>query len=159
LNVCGLLCALYSHFVAYSYQRHIEDALDAAGNDQVVKEKIIYWQNCGNRWAYYSRNTVPRNRFIQTSNYADQNHRSIAANAPDDPDRSLEQNIVDIMGRDKTLADTRQKAQYKWKAVENNHLNDMPGERADDLTLARKMLVKELISILSQNMNIPNNIM
>ena len=133
--------------------------MDAAGNDQVVKEKIIYWQNCGNRWAYYSRNNVPRNRFIQTSNYADQNHRSIAANAPDDPDRSLEQNIVDIMGRDKTLADTRQKAQYKWKAVENNHLNDMPGERADDLTLARKMLVKELISILSQNMNIPNNIM
>ena len=60
----------------------------------------------------------------------------------DDPGRSLEQNIVDIMERDKTLADTRQKAQYKWKAVENTHLNDMPRERADDLTLARKMLVE-----------------
>ena len=93
---------------------------------------------CGNRWAHYSRNTVPRNRFIQTSNYAEQNHWSIAANAPDDPDRSLEQNIVDIMERDKTLADTRQKAQYKWKAVENTHLNDMPRERANDLTLARE---------------------
>ena len=33
LNLCGLLCALYSHFVAYSYQRHIDDALAAAGND------------------------------------------------------------------------------------------------------------------------------
>jgi len=47
------------------------------------------------------------------------------------------------MERDKTLADTRQKAQYKWKAVENTHLNDMPRERADDLTLARKMLVEK----------------
>jgi len=126
-----------------SFQRHIDDALAVAGNNQVVKDKIINWQNCGDKWAHYSRNTVPRNRFIRTSNYAEQNHWSIAANAPDDPNRTLEQNIVDIMERDKTLADKRQGALYQWKAVENEHLNAMPPERADDLTLARKKLVEK----------------
>ena len=103
-----------------SLQRHIDDALAVAGNDQVVKDKIINWQNCGDKWAHYSRNTVPRNRFIRTSNYAEQNHWSIAANAPDDPNRTLEQNIVDIMERDKTLADKRQGALYRGKLSKMN---------------------------------------
>ncbi len=136
-----MLCLLSS-------QRHIDDALAVAGNDQVVKDKIINWQNCGDKWGHYSRNTVPRNRFIKTSNYAEQNHWSIAAFAPDDPNRTLEQNIVDLMERDKTRSDGLQRDRYKWKAVESTHLSAMTRERANDLTLARQMLVEKAYGFL-----------
>jgi hypothetical protein len=114
--------------------------LAVAGNDQVIKDKIVTWQNIGDQWAYFSRNTVSRHRFVATSNYAEQNHWSIAANAPDDPNRSLEQNIVDIMERDKTLFDQRQKDAFRWDTLTQTHVNDMTNEQANDLATARGAL-------------------
>lgn len=94
----------------------------------------------GDQWAYFSRNTVPWHRFVATSNYAEQNHWSIAANAPDDPNRSLEQNIVDIMERDKTLFDQRQEDAFRWDTLSQTHLSSMTHELANDLANAREAL-------------------
>jgi len=83
---------------------------------------------------------VPWHRFVATSNYAEQNHWSIAANAPDDPNRSLEQNIVDIMERDKTLFDQRQEDAFRWDTLTQTHLSSMTHELANDLANAREAL-------------------
>mmetsp|Transcript_12977 Transcript_12977/g.26282 ORF Transcript_12977/g.26282 Transcript_12977/m.26282 type:complete len:1043 (-) Transcript_12977:117-3245(-) len=122
------------------FLKHIDHALAVAGSDQVVKDKIVAWQKEGHRWGHYSRNTVMSHRFISTSNYAEQNHWSIKANAPDDPNRTLEQNIADIIVRDQTLFDGRQADKFRWWAVRGAQMSAMPTQRANHLSAARESL-------------------
>lgn len=119
---------------------YLDKALEAVGSNQLARDKIIKWQNISDRWAHYRRNMIKGHRNIATSSYAEQNHASIARVAPDNHNRTLEQNIVDIMKRDEMLFSSRQKEKFLWYSLEAAHINNMTPERAKYLTDARKHL-------------------
>lgn len=98
----------------------------------------------GKRWAHFSRNTVPGHRNITTSSCAEQNHSSIKAMAPDDANRTVEQNIADIMTmRDKTLNDARQQEKNLWYCTVDADLRQMTKDRSEQLSMARKQMDKK----------------
>lgn len=94
----------------------------------------------GERWGHYSRNKVRGHRNISTSSYAEQNHASIKAMAPDDPHRPVEHHVIAIMNGDKNLINQRQKEKYQWHTVAASHLNEKPAQRASHLSTARNAL-------------------
>lgn len=104
----------------------------------------------GCRWGHYSRNTVPGHRNISTTSYAEQNHSSIKAMAPDDANRTVEQNIVDIMRRDKTLIEDRQRAKNLWYCHVEADLNQLTTEKSDQLSLARTRMDKKPYNIFAE---------
>lgn len=84
-------------------------AVSSIGNsNQSTREKILKWQRMGPRWAHFSRNTVDGHRNVSTSTYAEQNHSSLKAKAPDNPKRKMERNVTDVMKRDRDLIEKRQ---------------------------------------------------
>lgn len=144
----GAWHALRSHFINAleantedEFTKHIDKALLAAGGSQTIRDKIVKWQGLGDRWGHYSRNTVFGHRNISTSSYAEQNHWSIVAFAPDDANRSVEKFVVEIMKRDaEVLIEERQELKYSWYTVRTEHLSKMSGARAADLSLPREKL-------------------
>eukprot|EP00986_Skeletonema_menzelii_P004664 scaffold1622_cov114-Skeletonema_menzelii.AAC.1 len=104
----------------------------------------------GCRWGHYSRNTVAGHRNISTSSYAEQNHSSIKAMAPDDPNRTVEQNIVDIMLRDKTLIEDRQREKDSWYTTANAELELLTRDKSEQLSLPRKRMDKKPYNLFAE---------
>lgn len=51
---------------------------------------------------------------IDASAYAEQNHSSLRAIASDDPTRTIEDNITDVMQRTELVFQNRQRLKDKW---------------------------------------------
>ncbi len=128
----------------------IDKALSVAGSNQCTRDKIVKWQEMGDRWGHYSRNTVTGHRNISTSTYAEQNHASIKAMAPDDAKRTVEQNVVDIMRRDKTRTEDNQKLKFLWYTEEADNLSRMIQQRAAHLSEARSQLDRRSYGIFEE---------
>ena len=92
----------------------------------------------GKRWGHFSRNTVPGHRNISTSSYAEQNHSSLAAMAPDNANRTVEHNVADVMRRDKTLIEGRQEDKYLWYTEATAYLGEMTQQKSAQLSSARR---------------------
>jgi len=120
------------------------------GSKQSLVDKIVKWQEMGPRWGHYSRNTVAGHRNISTSSYAEQNHSSIKAMAPDDANRTVEQNIVDIMMRDKTLIEERQREKNLWYCTVVADLSELAKDKAEKVSLARKRMDKKPYNLFAE---------
>ena len=63
----------------------------------MAKEKVVKWQEQREVWVHYVRNKVKGHIEIHGP-HVEQNHSSLKAIVEDDVNRSLEQNIVKVMG-------------------------------------------------------------
>ena len=82
---------------------------------------------------------IEGHRNLTNSSIGESNHASLVALAPDDPSRTLEQNIIDVMERTKLLFEQRvlSKAQYASATAE---INAMSGKQASHLSEPRQKL-------------------
>ena len=72
--------------------------------------------------------------------HVEQNHASLKAIVEDDVNRSLEQNIIEVMRRTGLLLQKRQALKYKWEVEAANELKKMDVIRRGHLTNARSAL-------------------
>ena len=99
----------------------------------MAKEKVVKWQERREVWAHYVRNKVKGHMEIHGP-HVEQNHSSLKAIVEDDVNRSLEQNIVEVMGRTDLLLQKRQALKYKWEVEAANELKKMDVIRCGYLT-------------------------
>ena len=103
----SLLCTTMCHFHILStklnswfhVQDHLAKAAEKVSSNQGAIDKINKWQMLVHHWANYVREGEEGHCDIETSAFAEQNDSSMKAIAGDDPARSIEQNIIDVMHR------------------------------------------------------------
>lgn len=108
----------------------------------------------GPRWAHFSRNTVDGHRNVSTSTYAEQNHSSLKAKAPDNPKRKMERNVTDVMKRDRDLIQKRQLDKHRWGSAEAIQRENMTVEQSSCLGLARQQLDEKPFEHLTKEYNL-----
>ena len=108
----------------------------------------------GPRWGIFSRNTVDGHRNVSTSSYAEQNHSSLKAKAPDNPKRKMERNVTDVMKRDRDLIMKRQVNKHRWGSAEAILRENMTVEQASCLCLARQKLDEKPFEHLTKEYNL-----
>ena len=108
--------------------------------DQIATDKIVRWQEESHRWGRYMLEGIEGYHKCTSSSPAESNHASLAAIAPDDPTRTLEQNIVDVMERTSLLFQKRKVSKAKWASTATSAIKAMSGARASHLSEPRKVL-------------------
>lgn len=100
------------------------------------------------------REQVAGHQNYSGSSFAEQNHSSIARVAPDDPKRTLEQNIEDIMERDRLLFQGKQLAKVKWAGGYGDAIKKMSTAQKRHLSEARKVLDKRSFQDFEEQYNL-----
>ena len=107
---------------------------------QGAVEKIKKWQDQRTFWAHYNRASIRGHFATESDSYAEQNHASLKAIAGDDPCRSLEQNIVDVMHRTGNRFNELQVEKDNWAVNCQSDIDLLSGKRKQHLTEPRKIL-------------------
>lgn len=124
-------------FCLFHIQKYIDEAIAAVGEDQPAKDKIVRWQKESERWGRYMWSGIEGMRNRKSSSPAESNHASLVAIAPDRPDRTLEENIVDVMERTSLLFQKRIKSKAQHAASAATAIQSMSGSRASHLSEPR----------------------
>ena len=107
---------------------------------QSIINKIVRWQHESHRWAHYMRNTIKHHFGTQSSVYAEQNHSSIAAVAQDNPQRSIQKNITDVMERTGFIFEKRQLSKFKYAVECGSYLDKLTALKRMHLEPPRRIL-------------------
>ena len=131
------LSLYYPLHYLFRIQKYIDEAIAAVGEDQRAKDKIVRWQKESERWGRYMWSGIEGMRNRKSSSPAESNHASLVAIAPDRPDRTLEENIVDVMERTSLLFQKRIKSKAQHAASAATAIQSMSGSRASHLSEPR----------------------
>ena len=127
-------------FCLFHIQKYIDEAVAAVGEDQHAKDKIVRWQKESERWGRYVWSGIEGIRNRKSSSPAESNHASLVAIAPDKPNRTLEENIVDVMARTGLLFQKRMTTKAQHAASAAAAIKSMSGPRASHLSDPRTKL-------------------
>ena len=83
---------------------------------------------------------IEGHRNLTNSSIGESNHASLVALAPDDPSRTLEQNIIDVMERTKLLFEQRVLSKAQYASTATAEINAMSGKQASHLSVPRQNL-------------------
>ena len=131
------LSLYYPLHYLFRIQKYIDEAIAAVGEDQCAKDKIVRWQKESERWGRYMWSGIEGMRNRKSSSPAESNHASLVAIAPDRPDRTLEENVVDVMERTSLLFQKRIKSKAQHAASAATAIQSMSGSRASHLSEPR----------------------